>query len=563
MIGHYNENRLNAYKIIETIGEGATSKVKLVEEISTHTKYAMKIIKPTPGIQKQIDREIEILNTFAKFGNNECPYLVNLHELIVTKKKIILVLNYVSGGDLEEKINSAPNGYLTEPEAHFYFSELIQAISYLHSKNITHRDLKLENMLIDSDGNLRLADFGLSIMADTDLSTHCGTPYYVAPEVFFNSRYDGPPADVWSCGIVLYIMLSGNFPFEGKNFEELGRKVMKGKITYPDHFSPEVIDLISHILNVDIDQRYTIQQIMKHKWFKDTPDEKPLKPTELDTFDNLLIEIDTGNNNAPSHPAIPASTRATRNRKFHFDESSSSGFESSESRESSDDSDIGSQLRSCKSETSVPPMSPQRLSSSSNTTAATCNNNNDSKEKRNNSSSSSTIDIEDSNNKKEPDFRTLKNRKLTMPVNRIPPISPPKAKTLKLKTKSISSARSTQISKNDRVLMTKRASGSYLFELDEPVSDASQDTLDFLFKKKARLIDKTDSENSENKAQMEAKIKLSLFSKLKLSVEISNEGDDKDKSHVIVTLTKGRKTNFKRFLFMLNASYQSSLANRE
>lgn len=560
---HYNEERLNAYKIIETIGEGATSKVKLVEETSTHIKYAMKIMRPNPEIQKQIDREIEILKSFATLDKNECPYLVNLHELIVTGKKIILVLNYVSGGDLEEKINSSPNGYLNESEAHFYFSELLEAISFLHSKNITHRDLKLENMLIDSDGDLRLADFGLSIMSETDLSTHCGTPYYVAPEVFFNARYDGPPADIWSCGIVLYIMLCGHFPFEGKNFEELGKKVMKGKIVYPDHLSSDVIDLISHILTVDIDQRYTIDQIRNHIWFKNTPDTKPLKPTEIDAFDNLLIEIDAENNNPTQTNSLATSpTKVTRNRKFNLNDSTSSDFDSSETEESDNDNDAKSQLHNSNNLAErVPEMSPQRLSSSSTTASNT--NNNDNKEKENNATSSST-DNEESSQKTVPEFKTVKNRKLTLP--RYPPAHPSRAKTLKMRTRPVSDAHKDKylasIGKN--VSMTKKASGSYLFELDEPVSDASQATFNFLLQKKARFTNcPRDSESSENKEKIDVKVKYSIFSKLKLIIEISDEGDAKDKSHVIVTLTKGRKANFKRFLLMMGSSFQDSIANRD
>lgn len=553
---HYNEERLSAYKIIETIGEGATSKVKLVEEIATQTKYAMKIMKPNPDIQKQIDREIEILKSFTAIDKNECPYLVNLHELIVTNKKIILVLNYVSGGDLEEKINNSPNGYLTESEAHFYFSELIQAIAFLHSKNITHRDLKLENLLIDGDGNLRLADFGLSIMSETDLSTHCGTPYYVAPEVFFNARYDGPPADVWSCGIVLYIMLCGHFPFEGKNFEDLGRKVMKGKVVYPSYLSSDVVDLISHILTVDIDQRYTIEQIKNHKWYKETPDTKPLRPTELDTFDNLLIAIDTENNQTNTN----SSTKLTKNRKFNLNDSTSSDFESSSSQ--SDENDKDSSVKNQSNSIQIPSLNPQRLSSSS----ATANNENNEKKaiNNNNNSSSSSIVIEVTKPKTvKPDFRTVKNRKMTMPRPAINMEA--SSKTVKVKTRHASDAHKSKIAVNfgSSLSMEKKASGVYIFELNEPVSDASQDTFNFLLQKKARFSSCPDSESNENNEKLDVKVKLSIFSKLKLIVEISNEGDEKDKSHVIVTLKKGRKASYKHFLFSMSSYIQESMSNRD
>lgn len=566
-----SNERLNAYRIIETIGEGATSKVKLVEEIATKKKYAMKIMKPRPDIQKQIDREIEILRSIATIGNDECPYLVNLHELIITEKRIILVLNYVSGGDLEEKITSSPNGFLNESEAHFYFSELLDALSFLHSKNITHRDLKLENLLIDSDGNLRLSDFGLSIISETDLSTHCGTPYYVAPEVFFNAKYNGPSADIWSCGIVLYMMLCGTFPFEGKNFEELGRKVMKGKVVYPDHLSHDVVDLLSHILNVDIDQRYTIEQIKNHRWFKTTPDVKPLKPTEIDTFDNLLIDLDTDTNN--HHPNFETPKSIKKNRMSLIDSSSSdfyiydhnknesdSDFANNDSGSKDNPKDLDTKNKSNGPKKQEPEKTPQRLSSSSTTNTS----NNELKENKNNSSSSYSTDIINNSNvknQKNAEFRTVKSKKLPPPR----PLVPMQAKTLRMKSKSANPFRNVKANQKDSLIsLIKKESGIYLFELPEPVSDACQDTFDFLQLKKARFVDCLDiSHNSENHAKIDVKVKMSLFAKLKFFVEISDEGDSKDTSHIMVSLKKGRKSNFKRFLGMMNTSFQESISSRK
>lgn len=287
-----NQDKLQQYQKVMELGTGATSKVDLVEDISSHKKYAMKIIKYKPKILKQIERETSILQKISMINseNSQCPYFVQLHDIIKTNDKIILILEYISGGDLNDQILNSQNGYFSEGEARYYFQQLIEAITFLHSNNIYHRDLKLENLLVDSNGNLRITDFGLSIISNNDMSTHCGTPYYVAPELFLNQYYRGAPADIWSCGIVLYTMLCGEFPFSGQTFEQLGRNIIKCELHFPDYLSKDSIDLLSHILQPDPNQRFTLDQIKDHTWYKDYLPQQPLMPTDMSSIGDLFID---------------------------------------------------------------------------------------------------------------------------------------------------------------------------------------------------------------------------------------------------------------------------------
>ena len=355
-----NEKFISHYKILKTIGRGSTSKVKLVEDINDQKKYAMKIVLPRDDIRTQISREVNILQKIASEGGH--PNLVNLYDVINIENddKLYLVIDYVDGCDLEEKIDNE-GGALDEDESRFYFKQLINAIEFLHKKNITHRDLKLENLLISKSGNLKLADFGLSILAQTDLSTHCGTPYYVAPEVFFQKTYNGPPVDIWSCGVILYIMLSGNFPFEGRDFEDLGKKVLKGKINYPSYFSNEVVDLLKHILFKDPAHRFTIEEIKNHPWFKVSSE--PLTPTEITAFDDLIIDLDDDSNEEDDDEC--SETLSTVNdSKYSAQSARSFLIESDNSNDYSDENQESDGV--CQEEVQIANKQiPERLSSAS------------------------------------------------------------------------------------------------------------------------------------------------------------------------------------------------------
>ena len=176
-------------------------------------------------------------------------------------------MEYCEGQDIMDYILT--KGHLSEEESLKYFQQLINALYYLHSQNITHRDIKIDNLLLDKNSDLKLIDFGLSTKYRDDrlLNQPCGTVVYAAPEVLDCKEYHGMLADVWSSGIVLFGMLSGFLPFGDSNDEVNKKLVLQGKIEMPNFFSKEVIDLLRHMLDINPLSRYTLEEIMAHPWF--------------------------------------------------------------------------------------------------------------------------------------------------------------------------------------------------------------------------------------------------------------------------------------------------------
>jgi serine/threonine protein kinase len=173
-------------------------------------------------------------------------------EVIASKTKIYIVLEYVTGGELFDKI--VHQGRLNEDDSRKYFQQLIEAVDYCHSRGVYHRDLKPENLLLDSNGNLKISDFGLSalpqqVREDGLLHTACGTPNYVAPEVINDKGYHGASADIWSCGVILFVLMAGYLPFDESNLMTLFKKIHRAEFTCPSWFSPGARKLILKILD--------------------------------------------------------------------------------------------------------------------------------------------------------------------------------------------------------------------------------------------------------------------------------------------------------------------------
>eukprot|EP01018_Ginkgo_biloba_P032980 Gb_25414 [translate_table: standard] len=199
------------------------------------------------------------------------PNVVQLHEVMASKTKIYIVLEFVTGGELFDKINDL--GRLKEDEARRYFQQLVNAVDYCHSRGVYHRDLKPENLLLDTYGNLKVSDFGLSalpqqVRKDGLLHTTCGTPNYVAPEVISGKGYDGAIADLWSCGVILFVLISGYLPFNETNIITLYRKINKADFTFPKRLSSGAKKLITRILDPNPKTRITVPEILEDGWFK-------------------------------------------------------------------------------------------------------------------------------------------------------------------------------------------------------------------------------------------------------------------------------------------------------
>lgn len=259
--------KVGKYEVGRTIGEGTFAKVKFAQNTETGESVAMKVLDRTTIIKHkmvdQIKREISIMKLVRH------PYVVRLHEVLASRTKIYIILEFITGGELFDKI--VHHGRLSEGEARRYFHQLIDGVDYCHSKGVYHRDLKPENLLLDSLGNLKISDFGLSALPEQGVSllrTTCGTPNYVAPEVLSHKGYDGAVADVWSCGIILYVLMAGYLPFDELDLTTLYSKIEKAEFSCPSWFPVGAKSLIHRILDPNPETRITIEQIRDHEWFQ-------------------------------------------------------------------------------------------------------------------------------------------------------------------------------------------------------------------------------------------------------------------------------------------------------
>lgn len=280
---------MQRYELGRLLGQGTFAKVHYAKNLKTGMSVAIKIIDKEKvskvGMIDQIKREISVMRLIKH------PNVVELYEVMASKTKIYFVMEYVKGGEL---FNKVAKGRLKEDVARKYFQQLISAVDFCHSRGVYHRDLKPENLLLDENGNLKVSDFGLSALAESKqrdglLHTTCGTPAYVAPEVINRKGYDGPKADIWSCGVVLYVLMAGYLPFQDSNLMEMYRKIGKAEFKFPNWFPPEVRRLLLKILDPNPNTRISMPKIMENSWFRkglvSKPIVKEMEGKELDSID--------------------------------------------------------------------------------------------------------------------------------------------------------------------------------------------------------------------------------------------------------------------------------------
>ncbi|XP_036272266.1 MAP/microtubule affinity-regulating kinase 4 isoform X3 [Pipistrellus kuhlii] len=294
------------YRLLRTIGKGNFAKVKLARHILTGREVAIKIIDKTqlnPSSLQKLFREVRIMK-----GLNH-PNIVKLFEVIETEKTLYLVMEYASAGEVFDYLVS--HGRMKEKEARAKFRQIVSAVHYCHQKNIVHRDLKAENLLLDAEANIKIADFGFSneFTLGSKLDTFCGSPPYAAPELFQGKKYDGPEVDIWSLGVILYTLVSGSLPFDGHNLKELRERVLRGKYRVPFYMSTDCESILRRFLVLNPAKRCTLEQIMKDKWINIGYEGEELKPytePEEDFGDTKRIG---GPSPAPLHPKrSPTST---------------------------------------------------------------------------------------------------------------------------------------------------------------------------------------------------------------------------------------------------------------
>lgn len=259
--------RVGKYELGKTIGEGSFAKVKLAKNVENGDYVAIKILDRDHVLKHKMMDQLKREISAMKMINH--PNVIKIFEVMASKTKIYIVLELVNGGELFDKI--ATHGKLKEDEARSYFQQLINAVDYCHSRGVYHRDLKPENLLLDTNGVLKVSDFGLSTYSqqeDALLRTACGTPNYVAPEVLNDRGYVGSSSDIWSCGVILFVLMAGYLPFDEPNLTALYRRIGRAEFKCPSWFSPGAKKLLKSILNPNPITRIKIPEILEDEWFR-------------------------------------------------------------------------------------------------------------------------------------------------------------------------------------------------------------------------------------------------------------------------------------------------------
>ncbi|ORX83832.1 Pkinase-domain-containing protein [Anaeromyces robustus] len=256
--------RIGNYELGKNIGEGNFAKVKIATHILTKEQVAVKVIdkaKLDKTTAKKLFREVRIM----KLLNH--PNIVKLYEVIDTPTELYLFMEYASSGEIFDYL--VAHGRMKEKEARRIYRQIVSAIEYCHNLHVIHRDLKAENLLLDRNMNVKIADFGFSnqFSPGQRLNTWCGSPPYAAPELFQGKEYSGPEVDIWSLGVVLYVLVCGGLPFDGSTLAKLRARVLAGKFKVPFYMSTECEALIKRMLTVDPAKRATLEDVKKDKWF--------------------------------------------------------------------------------------------------------------------------------------------------------------------------------------------------------------------------------------------------------------------------------------------------------
>ncbi|CAN7007332.1 unnamed protein product [Brassica rapa subsp. trilocularis] len=273
------------YDIKKHLGSGAFAKVYEAEDL--HNKgqsVAIKVVQKKrlkDGLTAHVKREISVMRRLRH------PHIVLLSEVLATKTKIYFVMELAQGGELFSRVSS---NRFTESLSRKYFRQLISAVRYCHARGVFHRDLKPENLLLDEKRDLKVSDFGLSAMkeqikADGMLHTLCGTPAYVAPELLTKKGYDGSKADIWSCGVVLFLLNAGYLPFRDPNISGLYRKIRLAQYRMPEWTSSGLRHLLSRLLEPDPEKRITVEEILKDPWFNHGVDPSEMIGIQADDYD--------------------------------------------------------------------------------------------------------------------------------------------------------------------------------------------------------------------------------------------------------------------------------------
>lgn len=264
---------LEDYIIGKQIGQGAYATVAFGLHKETSKKVAIKIYEKykllDPQRRKSVRCEIRLMERLRHTN------IVVFHEALDTPKQIYLVMDFVGGGSLHHFLKKRPGRKLEDQLAKRLFSQVCQGVKYLHDRHIVHRDIKLENLLLDENGTVKIIDFGFSTVVPPGkkLKIFCGTPSYMSPEIVARKEYSGFCADIWAQGILLYALLCGSFPFRGQNDRDLYRKIVRGVFHIPEFVLDGARNLLCRVLTTDMTRRPSIEEVIADVWLSAHRDE--------------------------------------------------------------------------------------------------------------------------------------------------------------------------------------------------------------------------------------------------------------------------------------------------
>jgi len=276
--------RIGPYRMRGMIGEGAFSVVRLVHQEEQNTYYACKIVPKnrlaTPNLKKRFEIEIRVDQQMNH------PNIVRLFDILKDVSNYYIIMEFCPSGELFQYI--VDNGKLSENESKVKIVQILQAVQYFHSKGISHRDLKPENILLDQFGNIKISDFGLSRYVDAYglASTPCGSPCYASPECLSGKDYDARKSDVWSCGVILYAMVTGKLPWTKRNQAQLFEQIREGEYIIPPFLSNDCAQFIRGLMTVDNQKRMTIDEALSHPFLSSIHSLPP-----FDVFDRNYVSL--------------------------------------------------------------------------------------------------------------------------------------------------------------------------------------------------------------------------------------------------------------------------------
>ena len=261
---------LKSFHFEITLGTGTHTYVQRIRHQRTNKTYACKIndveyLNKVPGIRwHHLQNEIQTLRSINH------PSLIKFHQFIETETHVYIITEHIKGGDLYDYIEAT--GALRNDEYLKFFAQIVQGLLYLHNRNLCHRDLKPENIMLDEAKNVKIIDFGFArpYTPSTYLTTRCGSDAYMAPEVILNKSYDPRRSEVWTLGVILYAMVTGNLPFDSDSIPSMYASITEGRYTIPKWISPPIKSLIKDLLTVNLQKRILLENIYLHEAFSGT-----------------------------------------------------------------------------------------------------------------------------------------------------------------------------------------------------------------------------------------------------------------------------------------------------